>query len=203
MILEEKEQIEIYRRMLEVDLARLARRSIREKIVITRPHQVSIGDEVKIGEGTVIHPFTVIEGNTHIGKNCVIGPYVHIFESVVEDGAAVAHAQLVRSHFGDNAKAKHFSYIGDATIGKDVNIGAGTVTCNYDGEKKNKTVIGDGAFVGSGSMLVAPLEIGEGAYVAAGSVVTDYVPPGALAFGRSRQENKLNWAKKKKKPRKK
>lgn len=199
MTLEEKDQIEIYRRAPEVDLTGLARRSIREKIVILKPHQVSISDEVKIGARTVIHPFTVLEGKTRIGKNCIIGPYAHVCASVVEDGAVVAHTQLVRSHFGGDAKAKHFSYIGDAVVGRGANIGAGTVTANYDGKKKNKTVIGDGAFTGSNCTIIAPLQVGKSAYIAAGSVVTDDVPPYALALGRSRQVNKLNWIKRKKK----
>jgi bifunctional UDP-N-acetylglucosamine pyrophosphorylase/glucosamine-1-phosphate N-acetyltransferase len=97
------------------------------------------------------------------------------------------------------AKAGHLAYLGDSDIGAKVNIGAGTITCNYDGDKKHPTHIGEGAFVGSNSTLVAPLEIGAGAYVAAGSVVTQTVPPDALAIGRGRQENKPEWAKKRRK----
>jgi bifunctional UDP-N-acetylglucosamine pyrophosphorylase/glucosamine-1-phosphate N-acetyltransferase len=95
---------------------------------------------------------------------------------------------------GKGSKANHLTYLGDATIGAGVNVGCGTVTCNYDGEKKHPTVIGDGAFIGSDAILVAPITIGENAYVAAGSTLTDDVPPGALALGRSRQVNKEGWA---------
>jgi len=92
--------------------------------------------------------------------------------------------------FGDGAKASHLSYIGDAEVGADVNIGAGTITCNYDGVNKHATTIGDGAFIGSNTSLVAPVRIGKGANVTAGSVITEDVPAGAVAFGRARQETK-------------
>jgi bifunctional UDP-N-acetylglucosamine pyrophosphorylase/glucosamine-1-phosphate N-acetyltransferase len=97
---------------------------------------------------------------------------------------------------GKRSKANHLTYLGDATIGADVNVGCGTITCNYDGEKKHPTRIGDGVFVGSDSILVAPISIGKGAYVAAGSTLTEDVAAGALALGRARQVNKNGWARK-------
>src|SRR5664279_3149491 len=118
----------------------------------------------------------------------------------VEAGAHIGNfVELKKTRMRAGAKAGHLAYLGDSDIGAKVNIGAGTITCNYDGDKKHPTQIGEGAFVGSNSTLVAPLEIGAGAYVAAGSVVTQTVPPDALAIGRGRQENKPEWAKKRRK----
>jgi bifunctional UDP-N-acetylglucosamine pyrophosphorylase/glucosamine-1-phosphate N-acetyltransferase len=102
-----------------------------------------------------------------------------------------------KTRMGRGAKANHLTYLGDSDIGAGVNVGAGTITCNYDGEKKHRTIIGERAFIGSNSTLVAPVEIGADSYVGAGSVITDAVPPGALALGRGRQVVKPGWKKKK------
>jgi bifunctional UDP-N-acetylglucosamine pyrophosphorylase/glucosamine-1-phosphate N-acetyltransferase len=113
----------------------------------------------------------------------------------VGPGAKIGNfVELKKSRIGRGSKVPHLSYVGDAVIGEAANIGAGTITCNYDGVAKHETVIGDGAFVGTNTSLVAPLTIGEGAYVAAGSVITKSVPPGALAVARGRQEMRLGWA---------
>jgi bifunctional UDP-N-acetylglucosamine pyrophosphorylase/glucosamine-1-phosphate N-acetyltransferase len=104
--------------------------------------------------------------------------------------------ELKKTRLGKGSKANHLTYLGDATIGAGVNVGCGTVTCNYDGEKKHPTVIGDGVFVGSDSILVAPIRIGKGSYVAAGSTLTEDVPAGSLALGRARQVTKTGWARK-------
>jgi bifunctional UDP-N-acetylglucosamine pyrophosphorylase / glucosamine-1-phosphate N-acetyltransferase len=101
--------------------------------------------------------------------------------------------ELKKTHLGAGAKSQHLAYLGDAEIGANSNIGAGTITCNYDGERKHETKIGEGAFIGSNSTLVAPVEIARNSYVAAGSVITDQVPEGALALGRARQVNKPGW----------
>jgi len=98
-----------------------------------------------------------------------------------------------KTRLGKGSKANHLAYLGDAIIGAGVNVGCGTITCNYDGEKKHETRIGDGAFIGSDSILVAPVEIGAGAFTAAGSTITESVPPGALALGRAKQVNKEGW----------
>jgi bifunctional UDP-N-acetylglucosamine pyrophosphorylase/glucosamine-1-phosphate N-acetyltransferase len=112
-------------------------------------------------------------------------------------GAHVGNfVELKKAHVGARAKAMHLTYLGDTTIGSDVNVGAGTITCNYDGHAKHQTKIGKGVFVGSNTTLVAPVEIGDGAYLAAGSVITEPVPPDALALGRARQVIKENWARK-------
>ena len=150
-----------------------------------------LADEVEIG------PFTIV-ATSRLARGVHAGPFARLrMENLVEEGAHIgSFVELKKTHMGAHAKASHLAYLGDAQIGAKVNIGAGTITCNYDGLRKHVTKIGDGAFVGSNSTLVAPIEIGEGAYVAAGSVVTERVPPDALALGRARQVIKEDWARK-------
>jgi bifunctional UDP-N-acetylglucosamine pyrophosphorylase / glucosamine-1-phosphate N-acetyltransferase len=113
----------------------------------------------------------------------------------VEQDAHIGNfVELKKTRMGRGAKASHLAYLGDSTLGEKVNIGAGTITCNYDGKKKHTTTIGSGAFIGSNSTLVAPVEVGENSYVAAGSVITDAVPADSLALGRARQVLKEGWA---------
>ena len=137
-----------------------------------------------------------------VGAGASIGPFAHVRpESRVGAKAKVGNfVELKKTRLGDGAKAPHLSYLGDATIGAGANVGAGTITCNYDGTSKHPTRIGDGAFIGSNSTLVAPLTIGDGAYVGAGSTLTEDVPQGALALGRARQVVKPGWAKKRSEP---
>jgi bifunctional UDP-N-acetylglucosamine pyrophosphorylase/glucosamine-1-phosphate N-acetyltransferase len=125
-----------------------------------------------------------------------VGPFAHVRpESRIGVQAKVGNfVELKKTRLGDGSKAPHLSYLGDATIGPGVNVGAGTITCNYDGTAKHPTRIEAGAFVGSDVTLVAPVTVGEGAYVAAGSAITEDVPPGALALGRARQVVKEGWA---------
>jgi bifunctional UDP-N-acetylglucosamine pyrophosphorylase/glucosamine-1-phosphate N-acetyltransferase len=113
---------------------------------------------------------------------------------LAEDVHVGNFVEVKKTRIGRGSKANHLTYLGDATLGAGVNVGCGTVTCNYDGERKNPTFIGDGVFVGSDSILVAPIKVGKGAYVAAGSTLTESVPPGALALGRARQVTKRGWA---------
>ena len=132
-----------------------------------------------------------------------LGPFAHIRpgSQVGEDAHVGNFVELKKTAMGKGAKANHLAYLGDATIGAKTNVGAGTITCNYDGEKKHQTMIGDGVFVGSNSTLVAPVTLADGSYIAAGSAVTTDVPAGALAIGRARQENKDGWvAKRAQKP---
>ena len=136
----------------------------------------SIADS-KVGAGAHVGPFARLRQNNDVGERAHIGNFV----------------ELKKTQMGAGAKANHLAYLGDSSIGTKSNIGAGTITCNYDGVKKHKTVIGAHAFVGSNSTLVAPIEIGDEAYVAAGSVITDPVPNGALALGRARQTVKQGW----------
>ena len=152
--------------------------------------------DVRVGAGTTIAPFSHIEGAV-IGERCRVGPFARIRPGTdLDDEVHVGNfVEVKASRMGKASKANHLAYVGDSTVGRQVNIGAGTITCNYDGQKKSPTLIGDGAFVGSNSTLVAPVEIGAGSYVAAGSVITKQVPEDALGIGRGRQENKEGWAK--------
>jgi bifunctional UDP-N-acetylglucosamine pyrophosphorylase / glucosamine-1-phosphate N-acetyltransferase len=153
-----------------------------------------LGDAVEIGAFTLVNK-SILE------RGVQAGPYARLrMDNRVEAGAHIGNfVELKKTRMRAGAKAGHLAYLGDSDIGAKVNIGAGTITCNYDGYKKHPTQIGEGAFVGSNSTLVAPLEIGAGAYVAAGSVVTQTVPVDALAIGRGRQENKPEWARKRRK----
>jgi bifunctional UDP-N-acetylglucosamine pyrophosphorylase/glucosamine-1-phosphate N-acetyltransferase len=135
-------------------------------------------EDAVIGEGATIGPFARIRGGAELGPDVHLGNFV----------------EVKKSRIGAGTKAGHLSYLGDAEIGSKTNIGAGTITCNYDGVNKDKTVIGNGVFIGSNASLVAPVTIGDGAYTASGSVITDDVPRDAVAFGRARQENKLGYA---------
>ncbi len=156
-----------------------------------------IGNSV-VGDGVTVRPGTIME-DSRIGAGAVLGPYSHLRPgSEVGEGAHVGNfVETKKIKLGKGSKANHLSYLGDAEIGEDVNIGAGTITCNYDGVNKNKTVIEDGAFIGSDSTLVAPVTIGRGSYVAAASCITEDVPADALALGRARQSMKEGWARQK------
>jgi len=154
------------------------------------PHVV-FGPGVRIESGAMIHAFSHIEG-AHIGGNTSVGPFARLRPGTdLDTGAKVGNfVEVKNAAVGQGAKISHLTYIGDADIGAKSNIGAGTVTCNYDGYNKARTVIGENAFIGSNSALVAPVEIGDGAYIASGSVITEPVAPDALGIGRSRQVNK-------------
>ena len=193
-------------------------------VTMLDPDSTFIDAQVEIGPDTVIYPFTIIEGNTRIGSNCVIGPEAHVVDSVIGDEVRVERSKLVECEVGEGcnigpfayirpgtilgrgvkvgdfveikksvidegSKVPHLAYVGDAQVGKRVNIGAGTITCNYDGKNKHLTVIEDDAFIGSNTNLVAPVRIGRGAVTGAGSTITKEVPPGALAVERAKQKN--------------
>ncbi|HET7212509.1 MAG TPA: bifunctional UDP-N-acetylglucosamine diphosphorylase/glucosamine-1-phosphate N-acetyltransferase GlmU [Terriglobia bacterium] len=147
-----------------------------------------------LGDRVLVRPNTVVTG-CEIGSDVILGPFAHLRDgAVVESEARIGNfVEVKKSRVGSGTKAWHLTYLGDARLGEQVNVGAGTVTCNYDGEKKNPTTIEDGVFIGSGSMLVAPVKIGKGSYVAAGSAITEDVPAESLAVGRARQVNKEGW----------
>ncbi len=170
-------------------------------VTIVDPLTTCIDRQVNIGCDTVIYPHTVIEGECTIGEDCHIGPFARIRPGTeIKAGTRIGNfVEVKKSSIGPNSKVSHLTYLGDATVGKGVNIGAGTITCNYDGEKKHQTVIEDGVFVGSGSQLIAPLTVGEHAYVGAGSTITRDVSPHSLALSRPHQTEKPNWVKRKKK----
>ncbi|HZZ85240.1 MAG TPA: bifunctional UDP-N-acetylglucosamine diphosphorylase/glucosamine-1-phosphate N-acetyltransferase GlmU [Anaeromyxobacteraceae bacterium] len=157
--------------------------------------QGSVLTDTVLGDGVTLKPYCVTE-QAEVRDGAIVGPFARLRPGAdVGEGAHVGNfVELKKTRLGKGSKANHLTYLGDATIGEGVNVGCGTITCNYDGEKKHPTVIGDGVFVGSDSILVAPIEIGAGAYVAAGSTLTESVPPGALALGRARQVNKEGWA---------
>jgi len=171
-------------------------------VTITDPDTTFIDATVTIGQDTTIEPFSIIKGDTEIGQECRIGPHVYIEDAKIGDrsdcgpfaklrpGTQIAEdvhigsfAELVRSKVGRGSAVPHVSYLGDTDLGEDANIGAGTITANFDGANKNRTVIGDGAFVGVDTMLVAPVKLGKGSRTGAGSVVTKDVPDGATAVG--------------------
>ena len=167
----------------------------------------AIGEECHIGQGAIVEssalahqvtvaPYTMI-ADSRVDPGAHVGPFARIrMETQIGPEASVGNfVELKKTRLGAGAKSQHLAYLGDAEIGERVNIGAGTITCNYDGARKHPTKIGAGAFIGSNSTLVAPLEIGEDSYVGAGSVITEAVPSDALALGRARQVNKPGWAK--------
>jgi bifunctional UDP-N-acetylglucosamine pyrophosphorylase/glucosamine-1-phosphate N-acetyltransferase len=177
---------------------------------------VFLEGETTIGEGCTIHGGVRIVDSTladrvtvlnfcvmtkaTLAEGVIIGPFAHLRPGAdLREGSRVGNfVELKKTVLGPGSKANHLTYLGDATIGSHVNVGAGTITCNYDGEQKHPTVIEDGAFIGSDTQLVAPVRIGRGAYVAAGSSITKDVPAGALGVARGRQENKEGWAERKK-----
>ena len=170
---------------------------------------IILGDNVSIGANTILKNATIgsdtkIEPFSHIdqamiGSNCVIGPYARLREgSQIENSAKVGNfVETKNSTLGEGSKANHFTYLGDTEVGKSTNIGAGTITCNYDGTNKHKTSIGDDSFIGSNTALVAPVTVGSNATVAAGSVITKDIPDNGLGVARGKQNNKENWSKKK------
>ena len=155
--------------------------------------------DVSIGDNSIVESFSHLSSAT-VGSNCSIGPYARLREgSEIGDNAKIGNfVETKKTKLGDGAKANHLAYLGDAEIGDKTNIGAGTITCNYDGTNKHKTTIGEESFIGTNSSLVAPVNIGKGAYVGAGSVITKDVPDEALAVGRGKQVTKEDWAKNKK-----
>ncbi len=164
-------------------------------ITIKDFNTVFIENNVKIGKDTVIEPFTVIKGPAKIGPFCNIGPFTHIRpDTIIGKNCKIGnYVEIKKSKIGDNVHIAHLSYIGDATIGSGTNIGAGTITANYDGKKKNKTFIGKNVYVGSDVVFIAPVKIGNNAIIGAGSVITENVPANSLAIARQRQLNKYDW----------
>ena len=151
--------------------------------------------DVEVGKGAEILDHCLLRQSV-VEAGASVGPFAHVRpDSRIAEKAKVGNfVELKKTHLGAGSKAQHLSYLGDATIGPGVNIGAGTITCNYDGVHKHQTRIEAGAFIGSDSTLVAPVTVGEGAYVAAGSAITEDVPKDALGLGRARQVTKPGWA---------
>ena len=164
---------------------------------VTLEPNVQINPGVTIGAGSLIRAFSHLEG-AQIGENCQIGPYARLRPGTIV-GAAARIGNFVETKkalLGAGAKVNHLSYIGDAELGAAVNVGAGTITCNYDGFNKHLTKIGDGAFIGSNSSLIAPVEIGAGAYLGSGSAVSKPVPVNSLVVTRAPVREIAGWAEK-------
>lgn len=156
-------------------------------VEIVDPFTTFVAEGVKIGKGTIVYPLTVIEEDVVIGKNCKIGPFARIRPHVrIKDEVVVGNfVEVNRSIMEKGAKAKHLTYLGDTTVGEKANIGAGTIVANYDGKEKHKTLIKSKAFIGSGSILVAPVTVGANAMTGAGAVVTRHhnVPDNCVVVG--------------------
>ena len=169
------------------------------KNVTVEPYVV-FGPKVKVGDNSYIKSFTHIEG-TRIEKNVIIGPYARLRQgTVLKNNSKIGNfVETKKSSIDQNSKVNHLTYIGDTSIGKNSNIGAGTITCNYDGNKKSKTNISDNVFVGSNSSLVAPVRIEKGSTIGAGSVITKNVKKKSLALTRTAQQEITNYKRKKKK----
>jgi bifunctional UDP-N-acetylglucosamine pyrophosphorylase / glucosamine-1-phosphate N-acetyltransferase len=155
----------------------------------------SLLSDAQLADGVTIEPYSVV-ASSRIDSGAVVGPFARLRpDNHVRAGAHIGNfVELKKTVMGEGTKANHLAYLGDARIGRNTNIGAGTITCNYDGVAKHPTTIGNRVFIGTDSALVAPVRIGDGAYVAAGSVITENVPADALAIARGRQANKPNWA---------
>src|SRR5881296_638396 len=164
-----------------------------------RIRSYSVIRDCEIADGVLIRPACVLEGAT-VEAGAVIGPYSHLrAESYIGEGAHVGNfVETKKIRLGKGSKANHLTYLGDAEIGSGVNVGAGTITCNYDGVNKHLTVIEDGAFIGSDTQLVAPVTVGKGAYVGTGATIREHVPPGALAVSAGKQRNIDGWVEQKK-----
>ena len=191
----DKVQLELLTRVLRL---RINTEHMRNGVTIEDINTTYIYDDVEIGSDTVIHPNTTIKSGVKIGEDCEIGPNAYIREGCelankVKIGSFV---EIKKAKIAEGTKVPHLSYMGDCEIGAKTNIGCGTITCNYDGFNKSKTIIGDNSFIGSNTNLVAPVTLGNNTFVAAGSTITDDVPDYALAIARQRQINKENWNKK-------
>ena len=182
----DRAQLELLTRVLRM---RINSYHMKKGVTIEDASTTYIYDDVKIGMDTVIHPNTIIKSGVTIGENCEIGPNAYIREGCkignqVKVGNCV---ELKKVKIADGSKVPHLTYLGDCEVGSHVNVGCGTITCNYDGKNKHKTKIGDNSFIGSNVNLVAPVKIGEDVLVAAGSTITEDVPDGKMAIARERQ----------------
>jgi bifunctional UDP-N-acetylglucosamine pyrophosphorylase/glucosamine-1-phosphate N-acetyltransferase len=194
---------------------KLRNQAMKIGVTLKSPETVFLSQDTKFGKNVIINPYVVIGKKTKIGSNVEILPFTHIENATLESNVKVGPFSRIRpgsflskgskignfvevkkSKLGQNSKVNHLSYIGDALIGKDVNIGAGTITCNYDGKKKNTTKILDGAFIGSNTALIAPIKIGKKALVGAGSTLTKNVKDKSLALTRANQVEIKNYRKK-------
>ena len=185
----DRSQLELLTRVLRM---RINSEHMANGVTIEDSNSTYIYDDVEIGTDTVIHPNTIIKNNVVIGENCEIGPNAYIRENCeLANNVKVGNfVELKKVKVGEGTKIPHLSYMGDTEIGSHGNVGCGTITCNYDGKNKHKTIIGDNAFIGSNVNLVAPVKIGDNVLIAAGSTITEDVPSNKLGIARERQVNK-------------
>ncbi len=194
---------------------KLRNKAMKIGVTLLAPETVFLSNDTKYGKNVIINPYVVIGKKTKIGDNVEILPFTHIENAILESNVSVGpfsrirpgsfldkgskvgnFVEIKKSKIGKNSRINHLSYVGDATIGKNVKIGAGTITCNYDGKNKNKTKILDGAFIGSNTSLVAPIKIGKNAITGAGSALTKNVKDKALSLTRSNQIEIKNYKRK-------
>ena len=194
---------------------KLRNQAMKMGVTLKSPETVFLSNDTKFGKNVIINPYVVIGKKTKIGNNVEILPFTHIESATLEanvnigpfsrirpgsflsKGSSVGNfVEVKKSKIGKNSKINHLSYVGDSVVGKNVNIGAGTITCNYDGKKKNKTNILDGAFIGSNTSLIAPIKIGKKAVVGAGSALTKDVKNRSLSFTRAKQIEVKNYKRK-------
>ena len=177
---------------------KLRNRFIKSGVKMIGPETIFFSEDTKIGKNVTINPYVVIGLKVKIGNNVKINSFSHI-GTILKDGSKIGNfVEVKKSIIGNKSKVSHLSYIGDTIIGKNVNIGAGPITCNYDGVKKNKTKIKNNVFIGSNSSLVAPLTINENSIIGAGSVITNNVKKKSLALTRANQVEVQNYKRKKK-----
>ena len=188
-------QLEMLTKVLQM---RINTEQMKKGVTIEDINTTYIYDDVEIGMDTVIHPNTTIKSGVQIGEDCEIGPNAYIREGCkLANNVKIGNfVEIKKAIIGEGTKVPHFIYLGDCKVGKKCNIGCGTITCNYDGFHKSKTIIGNHSFIGSNTNLVAPLTIGDETFIAAGSTITEDVPDYALAIARQRQTNKEDWNKK-------
>lgn len=188
-------QLEMLTRILRL---RINSEHMKNGVTIEDVATTYIYDDVEIGRDTVIHPNTTIKSGVTIGEECEIGPNSYIREGCkLSDKVKVgSFVEIKKAIVGEGTKIPHLSYMGDCEIGEKCNIGCGTITCNYDGFNKSKTIIGNNSFIGSNTNLVAPVTLGDNTFIAAGSTITEDVPKDSLAIARQRQTNKEGWNKK-------
>ena len=199
----------------KINQKRLRNRAMEKGVILVSPDTVFLSNDTKFGRNVVINPYVVIGKKTKIGSNVEILPFTHIENAtlksnvsvgpfsrirpgtILSEGSRVGNfVEIKKSKIGKKSKINHLSYIGDSYVGNNVNIGAGTITCNYDGKRKNKTKIMDGAFIGSNTSLVAPIKIGKQAIVGAGSALTKNVKNKSLALTRVKQIEITNYKRK-------
>ena len=188
-------QLEMLTKVLQM---RINTEHMKKGVTIEDVNNTYIYDDVEIGMDTVIHPNTTIKSGVKIGEDCEIGPNAYIREGcTLANNVKIGNfVEIKKAIIGEGTKVPHFIYLGDCEVGEKCNIGCGTITCNYDGFHKSKTIIGNHSFIGSNTNLVAPVKIGDETFIAAGYTITDDVPDYALAIARQRQTNKEDWNRK-------